>query len=879
MAREVRDLSKAQLAFQIAGGEVDQFLVLRYRGTEGLCQLYRFEIDLSTTLESVAFDDIVGKGATLSLNTDSGERYFHGVISRFELTGETTDATYYRAEMVPNLWYLTHRYNSRIFQEMTTKDIVAAVLADGGVPSDQIVWQIDGCPAAENQRTFCAQYRETDYNFICRLLEEEGIRWFFEQDEQNEKLVLAYAADGYPAIVGESAALPYRPPSGMVADAEHVFRFRMGQSVRPGAVVLRDFNWENPPLDLQATGNSGRDEGLEFSDYPGRYATQGDGSHYAGLRAEEFEASRTAGVGQSNCGRLAPGHTFELTEHPSEPQNGSYLLTSVTHEGKQATTRTSTGSNGRSSLLDARGHQSLLQAQRSDDESVRSLAEALLTVASKLKIGDPTAHRALTQWLYHGGQVSKDLPSTAAASGGNPVEALSIPNLIEDTPGSSIVDVDAPIYQCRFECIPASVAYRPPRIAPWPVMRGTQTARVVGPEGEEIYTDEYGRVKVQFNWDRVGKFNDQSSCWIRVSQGMAGGSYGIMFLPRIGQEVIVDFLEGNVDQPIIIGRVYNKDQMPPYTLPDEKTKSVIKGQSSLGGGGCNEIRFEDLKDEEQLFIQAQRMMDTRVKASHMHTVGGSYHLDVGGEKDGELHGEYRQLIYEAKQTHVKGEQRTWIELDESHKVDGMVSIKIGGTRSTDVGADVVDKFGAAHKHEVTMNYALKALGVKIEASTGIELKCGGSSIVLTPAAIFITGGPLVNINTGSGPPVSPVTAKATAPTKAEDPTLADSSEPGKDTTYGGGGELVVREPPEVVAGHEFEPGEEEETETSWISIELLDEADMPVVGERYEITCPDGTTILRGATDANGQARRQVRGTGTCKISFPNLDLEAWERI
>jgi len=412
------------------------------------------------------------------------------------------------------------------------------------------------------------------------------------------------------------------------------------------------------------------------------------------------------------------------------------------------------------------------------------------------------------------------------------------------------------------------------------VMRGTQTARVVGPQGEEIYTDEYGRVKVQFNWDRAGKFDENSSCWIRVAQNFAGGQYGIMFIPRVGQEVVVDFLEGDVDKPIITGRVYNADHMPPYKLPDEKTKSVIKTHSSKGGGGTNEIRFEDLKDKEQLFLQAQKQMDTRVKGSHNHTVGGTYHLHIGGEKGDEQWGDYRQLVHENKHTHVKQEVRTWIELDESHQVDGMVSVKVGGTRSTDVGGDVVDKFGANHKHEVTMTYALKALSIKLEASTGIELKCGGSSIVLTPAAIFIVGGPLVNINSGSGPPVGPVMAAATAPVKPDDPGVADKSDPGKDTTYAGGEEPEPGEPLPEVAGHEFEPPEEKpkEEEKSWLKIRLVNDAGEPVPGEKYRITCPDGS-IKEGRLDANGMAEVKLAAPEECEVTFPDLDGEAWHPL
>ena len=202
----------------------------------------------------------------------------------------------------------------------------------------------------------------------------------------------------------------------------------------------------------------------------------------------------------------------------------------------------------------------------------------------------------------------------------------------------------------------------------------------MGPSGEEIHTDEYGRVKVQFDWDREGKFDENSSCWIRVSQGMAGGQYGMMFLPRIGQEVVVDYLEGNIDKPIIVGRVYNADHMPPYPLPEEKTKSVIKTHSSKGGGGNNEIRFEDLKDKEQLFIQAQKQMDTRVKASHFHTVGGSYHLHVGSDKGDEPAGSLFELIEEDTHVHIKTDLLTWVAGEVGRAIVGDQSIQGQGRR-------------------------------------------------------------------------------------------------------------------------------------------------------------------------------------------------------
>jgi len=713
------------------------------------------------------------------------------------------------------------------------------VLTNAGIPTDRFDlsrWKTEFDP-----REFCVQYRETDYNFICRLMEEVGARWYFEQTKDAHKFVVADAADSYTDIEGESAELPYRPPTALnVSEGlEHIYRLRISQCVRSGAVVLNDYSFENPKLNLQSNSDCGRDKSLEYFDCPGEYEKQGLGGSLAKIRAEEFESARIHGTAQGNSPRLAVGRKFTLTEHPSAPTNAEYLITTITHQGRQSTTRTSTGTD----------------------------AERFL---------DGTANRARTQWLFHGGQVANDLFSAGVASGANPLDALSVPNLLDDPAGLAPVDGDAPVYDCSFEFIPSSVTYRPPRITPWPKMRGAQTAIVVGPSGEEIHTDKYGRVRVQFKWDREGNENGEpklygadSSCWIRVSQGMAGGQYGMMFLPRVGQEVVVDFLEGDPDRPIITGRVYNADQMPPYELPKEKTKSVIKTNTSKGGGGTNEVRFEDLKGKEQILIYAQKDLHLRTNNDRVENVGHEHHLTVDK-------GKY-ELVKKNKHVEVLGDLNEKLGGDLSLEVEGMSSVKISGTHSTKVGSDVVDQFESNHKHNVGATYALKAMSAKIEASTGIELKCGGSSIILTPAAIFIVGGPLVNINSGSGPPVGPVTASATSPAAPDSPVDADSVEPGKDTSYTGDVQTAVAETAATAAGHEFEPTEVAEQATSWIKIRLVNEAGEPVPSERYKITCPDGT-VKEGALDANGEATVHGVQPGNCDITFPNLDRTAWRR-
>ncbi|MCK4341528.1 MAG: type VI secretion system tip protein VgrG [Phycisphaerae bacterium] len=841
----VEDRSMSQLAFQLAGGDADRFQVARYRGTEGLCQLYRFELELITTDTAVAFDEIVGKAAVLSINTVNGERWFHGIVSRFELTNQTEGQTYFRAELVPGIWLLTHRHNSRIFQNKTVKDIITDVLTQAGFSSDRFQFNLSG---THPTREYCVQYRETDYNFISRLMEEEGIWWHFEQTQDSHVLAMADSTAAYTPLEGETA-LPFVPPSGMSNEVEHVFRFRLGQAVRPGAVVLNDFNFKNPALDLKAIGDGGRDPGLEFFDYPGEYTEQSAGTNLAGMRVEEFEAGRTVGVGQSTSYRLASGYTFDLTEHPIESLNGSYLITAVTHQGKQATLRASTGADGRGSIIDGRTQQSLLMARQDENETIRQLAEALLQIGSRFKSGDQSANRALTHWMYHAGQVSRDLANVAAAAGSSPLEALSLRNLIEDVAQNSLIDYDAPVYESRFECIPSSLTFRPPRVTPWPMMRGAQTARVVGPSGEEIHTDEYGRVKVQFNWDREGKFDDKASCWIRVAQGMAGGGYGLLFLPRVGQEVIVDFLEGDPDQPIITGRVYNADHMPPYTLPDEKTKSVIKTHSSKGGGGTNEILFEDLKDSEQILIYAQKDLHVRVNSDRVENVGHDRHLTVEEQKF--------ELIKQNKHSEVK------LDLNE----------KVGGNMSLDVTGDVGEKFGGNHQEDASNIYLKGGSNVVVEAGTGLTLKCGGNFVKIDSSGVTILG-TMVKINSGG----SAGSGSAVSPTAPEAPTDAITATPGQDTTYTGGEELPPGEVEPEAPGLVWEPEEVEEKITSWIEIELVDEDGQPVPGERYEITMPDGETIKKGTTSNKGQAHVSVPEPGTCQISFPALDAEAWER-
>lgn len=345
-------------------------------------------------------------------------------------------------------------------------------------------------------------------------------------------------------------------------------------------------------------------------------------------------------------------------------------------------------------------------------------------------------------------------------------------------------------YSNHLTCIPASVTYRPPRVTPKPFVQGPQPALVVGKSGEEIWVDKYGRVIVQFYWDRLGKKNENSSCWIRTSQPWAGGNWGAMWIPRIGQEVLVSFLEGDPDRPVITGRVYNADQMPPYTLPDYQTRSTFMSRSSKGGGASNynELRFEDLKGQEQIFMNAEKDMDLRVENDSREFIGANRHLIVTTNQ--------QEQIQADKHLHVQGNHFEKIDSNMSlqvggnqmESVTGNLSLSVTGNQSESVTGNV--SLAVTGNQDVTnMAYAMKSnttihlnagMSAVIEAGLELTLKAGANFIDIGPAGIFISGTPMVFINSGgaagSAPDASPQSPDS--PTDPKDPDTADDGSMG-----------------------------------------------------------------------------------------------------
>jgi len=281
---------------------------------------------------------------------------------------------------------------------------------------------------------------------------------------------------------------------------------------------------------------------------------------------------------------------------------------------------------------------------------------------------------------------------------------------------------------CSFTAIPSAQTYRPPRVTPKPVAQGLQPAVVVGPSGEEIHTDEHGRVKVQFYWDRVSKGDEKaSSCWVRIAHGWAGKKMGMFFLPRVGHEVLVEFLEGDPDRPIITGSMHNANNMPPYALPGEKTKTTLKTASSKGGGGFNELRFEDKKGSEQIFIHAEKDQDVRIKNDQVEWVGHDQHLVVKNDK-------LEHVEHDRHET-VDADHVEKIAKDRHLKVGGKEAKEVGGSHSFVVKGDVAEKFSANHSEETTGDFYVKAKNIVLEAGTNLTIKVGGTSIALEATGI------------------------------------------------------------------------------------------------------------------------------------------------
>ena len=757
----------------------DALLLDSFVGVERVSDPFRFVLRLLSPDPNVDMQSLLTKPAVLTFQlAGDAERHIHGNICRMKLLEVGADAmAAYEAEVVPWFWFLTLFSDCRIFQNMAVPDIVEKVFKDRGFTDFRANLQ-----GTYNPREFCVQYRETDFNFVSRLLEEEGIFYYFEHTEDKHTMVLADDVSAFAACPNQpnDASVQFAPTTGGRLDNDVVFTLEAEYRVQTGTASHTDYDFTKPNASLFAT-LAGTQKG-EAYDYPGKYATKDDGDHYARIRLEELEVGISTVRGASNCMGFESGYKFTLTNHYRDAANMDYTLLMVEHRARNTS--------------------------------------------------------------YSAGQV-------------DPFE-----------------------YKNRFEAIPNSVPFRPARRARKPVIDGTQTAVVVGKSGEEIWTDQYGRVVVQFFWDRQGTSNENSSCWIRVAQGWAGKQWGYICIPRIGQEVIVSFLEGDPDRPIITGSVYNAVQMPPYTLPDNQTQSTWKSMSSKGGGGFNELRFEDKKGSEQIFIHGEKDMDMRIKNDRREWIGEDRHLVVVRDK---LEKTGRDSHLDLTRDHIEK-----IGRDHHLTISGKEAISITGSHSLAVTGDVIEQFSGNHSSQVTQNLYLKAMQVVIEGMTGLTINVGGSFVTINSGGVFISG-PMVMINSG-GSALSGSPGSLVSPLSPTDATNASDADPGAVTSVTPGtaatpANMSLQDIPPATPGKKsaasnaptHDPNSpENKTKPHYIEIKLADDNGKPVAGEPYKVTLSDGSTVADGTLDDKGFARVDGIDPGTCQVTFPNRDKQDW---
>jgi len=640
----------------------DALVLTALRGREAVSELFHFEaVAVWQSSSALDFKNILGKSVTAEIDLAPGKRYVNGIVKSISqgIHDRERNITHYTLDIVPNTWILTRTMNSAIYQNKAAPDIIKQILSAQGLSSTFK----NSLTGSYNTREYCVQYRESDFAFISRLMEDEGIFYFFQHTSSSHTLVIADNPTAFADLPG-NADIQFEEAVGGVREDDRVYEWTKEQEIRSGKYTVGDWNFLTPSDSLQASVSTivkvGNNDKLELYDYPGAYLTKSDGGDLARIRMQGDEAPGEIFYGKANHNQICAGYRFNLKNHPFD--DARYTLLSVTHDVQQP-----------------------LQEGESATE-------------------------------FH--------------------------------------------YLNEFTCIPGDTKYRPPIRTPFPSVRGVQTAIVVGPSGEEIYVDKYSRVKVQFHWDRLGKNDENSSCWVRVATHWAGKNWGAIHIPRIGQEVIVDFVEGDPDRPIIVGSVYNATQMPPYDLPANMTQSGIKSRSSKGGGTANfnEIRFEDKKGSEQFVMHAEKDMLTEVENDETWTVDHDRTTTIKNNENQTVTMNETIVVDQGNQsiTLNQGNQTTEIKMGNQGTTLDMgnqsTQLKMGnqttkvdlGTVETDAMQSITLKVGPSSIKIDPTSITLQAMMIKIQGQ--IQVQVQGVMVQVNGSAMTQIQGGIVMIN-------------------------------------------------------------------------------------------------------------------------------------
>ena len=636
----------------------------RLAGEERLNALPGWEL-LGYSASPLALDGAIATHLTATLHNDADQRPLDGLVAEIRQLPGDASAERYQVLLRPWLWWLTLASNNRVFQNLATSDIVTQVFDQHGFSDYQL--QLSG---SYQPREYCVQYGESDLAFVSRLLEEDGIFWFF-----------THAAGKHPGAGRQQRRLPadsQRPASGLPGPRNRRARVAgraFGAVQPPGGIrdLQRHRLRVHHPEHLAVLPGRGGFRRRRRLPAPRRLHRQGPGRQPDQATHRRPAQPGTRLIGESDCRWLVPGHWFTLSGHDDDSLNIDWVLTSVTHDASHA----------------------------------------------------------------H--------------------------------------------YRNRFEAIPKATAYRPARVTPRPRMH-TQTALVVGKAGEEIWTDQYGRIKIQFPWDRDGKNDETSSCWVRVVLPWSGKGFGMQFVPRIGQEVIVTFIDGDPDRPLVTGCVYNGDNALPYALPDNQTQSGIKTNSSKGGGGFNELRFEDKKDAEEVFLQAQKDLNVNVLNDSTASIGHDETLTVQNART--------RTVKEGDETVTleKGKRSVTIQT-------GSDSLDVKDTRTVTVGADQTHSTGGNYSHKVSGDFELTVDGnLTIKVSGTLALQSGGSLTLKSDADLAAQAGTSLTSKAGTSltnQAGTSLTNKA-GTSLTNDAGVSLTNKAGAEQTVDGGGMLTIK---------------------------------------------------------------------------------------
>ncbi|MEP1446875.1 MAG: type VI secretion system tip protein VgrG [Paraglaciecola sp.] len=658
---------------------------------EELARPFSIDVELVSENDNISLDDIMGQNVTIRLDTAGDVRFFNGYITEFHQLPNNDRFSRYGATIRPWLWLMDLSENCRIFQEKSYPDIVQLIFNELGFSDYE-----NKLTGTYQPQEYVVQFNESDFNFVTRLMEQEGIYYYFEHADGKHTLILSDDSTTLP----NSGDVEFHQQGGAndVTNIESITKWENYRKIVTGGIRLSDFDFETPSKNLEFVSTDPKTSllsSVEKFNYPGKYKERGKGTEYVRLLMEKENVAYETKIAKSNVRTLSIGSHFTLKDHHRDDQNSEYLITKF-------------------------------RCNLSSDEYISN---------------------------------------------------------------ANLDDSD--VFSSEFTAIPSAVVYRPQVSATKPKMVGPQTAMVVGKAGEEIWTDKYGRVKVHFHWDRYGKGDEQSSCWIRVAQTWAGKNWGQIQIPRIGQEVLVDFLGGDPDRPIIVGSVYNGSTMPPYDLPANATQSGIKTRSTKGGNASNfnEIRFEDEKGSEELYMHAEKDQNTVVENDHSDTIGrnrmievGVNHTEIIGEAMSLTVGSTKTELVNVNSTETVGVAKTVsvgsalmvtvgaasaevvgaaksesVGASKSVNVALNNSLNVGGDSSTDisknsnitVGKDQEIKVAGKHIEEIAKEYGVTAKEIQLTAKDKITFKVGKASITMLKNGDITVKGKKINIK-GSG---------------------------------------------------------------------------------------------------------------------------------